>query len=1225
MSNTLEFPLSFQRQYAGPLDKDSVFSTTAARMAYLSNARRYPGQPVVDLEEEMFYIINATADAYVPVGVGTATPDTEVLTYADMVGMERSKLQDGHKFFVWDASSDPFNQVKSWAYYRFNKEDEKFTLLSKGDVVVDLSNYYTKVDADDRFQQKEFGKGLSANDYTHEDKQRVGQAVRLVGGTLTAPDGSRLETFYLGEWKPMAYKTGWVVSTLGGTRFWRALQDFNSASEPTQSSSYWRHLGDLELGLWESGARYPKDRTVKVPDGHLYKLYTRTGAALDTNPDPLTDDGTHWVLTGGRDSYTRAEVDELIGQRTGMLEGGNASQYLRGDKTWQTHNLDSLADVTTARSYTAPSSEAEAVEVLHLPRGSSEWSPTLLFPALIEWDNNSSKMAGRTWRRGDMFTIRGVVYRWLVNKGQLSYYMPSASILVSSFATYIEAGELEIVFTVPSRSRSVEHPHLGFEGAAGVQLNPHEPYMVINITGTHGYLSLAHNVTGFPFMPGHRWEVHLKGFLTSLVSVTAEPSFVGDFSLPEGVTDSDTVIYRLECHDKNKAVLVSKQVMGQLPVGSGIGEETDPVFSAHVASSITQADLDHMRTPHDTAPTPDTLVKRDAAGHTELATLKVNGKTDLGSTDIAGDLNVRGIYSSAGITSDGKVTAPRMALNLDLAMIPVIGGQSHIASFWGLVLNGNMQSNPDVTPSNIGATPEWPTDFHGRYGVIIPSNHTGAINLMLKRKAGQTADIIQLHDEHGNVLARFTKDGDLYVNNLNVAGSSSGGGGEVTTVAWADITGKPALFPAEQHRHDWSEIDNAPQPKYSIRVVASTAERDAIPAADRHEGMQVVVINNDNPAQNGRYELARDAQGNLVWQTAIIFGLFNEAVGRAAFAIGYATHAMADYAYSEGWATWANGRTSHAEGRNSVADGETAHAEGHLTEAIGNASHSQGYCTTASGDYSHTGGKGYNMSYKVKASGRAAFNHSEVTKNGVGAAADNSVILGGVDNNVNSTALRSVVLGGQNITATEPDTVYVPNLRVQGTITDFAGNPITGGNGEPASVTWEEVTGKPTAFTPSAHRHDWSEIDNAPAVPQNLFELQDVDFGASTPIDGHSLERSAGKWRLVYHAKKTPVRLTDATTVYLYVNENYNFVLQKGANSTTLVPSFFTDGDSYAVDILGCNGTRITFGPTNWTHYLVGGGGQSVTGVTLPASGIVTLTCRFLQAEQTCLWTMTEY
>jgi hypothetical protein len=161
MSSVLEFPLQLQRQYAGPLDKDSVFSTTVERMAYLTNGRRYAGQPVVDLEEGSFYILNAAKNEYIPVGTGNGRADEESLTYQDMLLLDTAKLRDGHKIFVWDASGDTSNKVEGWGFYRYDKDVDSFTLLSKGNVSVDLSNYYTKTEVDSLLKTVG-GKGILA-------------------------------------------------------------------------------------------------------------------------------------------------------------------------------------------------------------------------------------------------------------------------------------------------------------------------------------------------------------------------------------------------------------------------------------------------------------------------------------------------------------------------------------------------------------------------------------------------------------------------------------------------------------------------------------------------------------------------------------------------------------------------------------------------------------------------------------------------------------------------------------------------------------------------------------------------------------------------------------------------------------------------------------------------------------------------------------------------------
>ncbi|RNI30944.1 hypothetical protein EFA69_06535 [Rufibacter immobilis] len=222
------------------------------------------------------------------------------------------------------------------------------------------------------------------------------------------------------------------------------------------------------------------------------------------------------------------------------------------------------------------------------------------------------------------------------------------------------------------------------------------------------------------------------------------------------------------------------------------------------------------------------------------------------------------------------------------------------------------------------------------------------------------------------------------------------------------------------------------------------------------------------------------AEGNF----STAFGSGSFASGDYSLSIGYGTVASGEKSFASGDNTQASGWYSHSEGAYTKAEGAFSHAEGSGTKALGTFSKSAGYNTEASGDASSASGKG-NLFDFVKASGNVAFNHSEVSTSDVlGAAADNSAILGGKNNQLQPEALRSVVLGGQDINGTQADTVYVPNLVVMsGIIKDADGNPI--GGGSPAttgttSVSWNEITGKPTTFTPAAHSHTWSEITAKP-------------------------------------------------------------------------------------------------------------------------------------------------
>jgi hypothetical protein len=100
------------------------------------------------------------------------------------------------------------------------------------------------------------------------------------------------------------------------------------------------------------------------------------------------------------------------------------------------------------------------------------------------------------------------------------------------------------------------------------------------------------------------------------------------------------------------------------------------------------------------------------------------------------------------------------------------------------------------------------------------------------------------------------------------------------------------------------------------------------------------------------------------------------------------------------------GQSSHAEGQITYSIGTHSHAEGGYTTAIGGYSHAQGWRTKSIGIRSFASGSG------STASGEDSFIHS---------------------NNSTVTGNRSVVLGGQGISGTQDDTVYVSNLNINST------------------------------------------------------------------------------------------------------------------------------------------------------------------------------------------------
>ena len=55
---------------------------------------------------------------------------------------------------------------------------------------------------------------------------------------------------------------------------------------------------------------------------------------------------------------------------------------------------------------------------------------------------------------------------------------------------------------------------------------------------------------------------------------------------------------------------------------------------------------------------------------------------------------------------------------------------------------------------------------------------------------------------------------------------------------------------------------------------------------------------------------------------------------------------------------------------------------------------------------------------------------------------------------------------------------------------DSNGDPwAPGGESEPAAVAWEDVTGKPSTFTPAAHTHEIADVEGQEAI-NNDFEAR---------------------------------------------------------------------------------------------------------------------------------------
>jgi len=224
------------------------------------------------------------------------------------------------------------------------------------------------------------------------------------------------------------------------------------------------------------------------------------------------------------------------------------------------------------------------------------------------------------------------------------------------------------------------------------------------------------------------------------------------------------------------------------------------------------------------------------------------------------------------------------------------------------------------------------------------------------------------------------------------------------------------------------------------------------------EGFSTIASGIDSHAEglcttaSGSYSHAEGSNTTACGFNSHAEGVFTTACGNYSHAEGRCTLASGIDSHAEGFSTTASGFVSHAEGNSTTSSGNNSHAEGNRTTASGNASHSEGLCTIASGYYSHAEGRGAiasgygshaggygNLSYNILAEGCASFNHSTNSGSqilGHGAIADQSVILGGINHNIEAGNTNAAIIGGDTIKLTGTDyidTTAVSKLAIMST------------------------------------------------------------------------------------------------------------------------------------------------------------------------------------------------
>jgi len=322
---------------------------------------------------------------------------------------------------------------------------------------------------------------------------------------------------------------------------------------------------------------------------------------------------------------------------------------------------------------------------------------------------------------------------------------------------------------------------------------------------------------------------------------------------------------------------------------------------------------------------------------------------------------------------------------------------------------------------------------------------------------------------------------DLTVLNMNVSGPSYTGTVEHQQVAilsadTLDYTGRTIWIDnTEITRTKKLIVTESPQVGYVLKCVDSEgkAEWGPVSGATSFTGNTSATCITDLYISNLYGCSPVTVHDNLQHTGSTASGLLSIAFGNGVTASG-------NYSYAQGISTIASGSSSHAEGQLTIAGGDQSHAQNKSTKALGIGSHAEGTSTEARGDFSHAQGSqtiasglnshssgagtiasginAYAGGSGAISSGDTAFAHfSGGTSYGafadnsaiLGGAfhrvldlANNSVVIGGSTNRIPGGVTNAVILGGNNITAGSSDTVYVPDLIIDGltSVTDLQTN-----------------------------------------------------------------------------------------------------------------------------------------------------------------------------------------
>jgi hypothetical protein len=228
-----------------------------------------------------------------------------------------------------------------------------------------------------------------------------------------------------------------------------------------------------------------------------------------------------------------------------------------------------------------------------------------------------------------------------------------------------------------------------------------------------------------------------------------------------------------------------------------------------------------------------------------LADLQTRSASDLtsGNLAIARMPSVGGNWvcsSQVYLQNSFRSTSYIMGTGPDMSLQPVVGGQSAIQAWWGLILKANQQTSVEAAPTAIGTS--------SRASVLIPCQQTASIGLDIIRITSQTGDILRIDDENltklfsigasgalsfttGASISLFDADGLMTANsdsrlstqkavvtyvgafagstNITTLGTITTGSWNATAIAWnkVDKTGSSLADLATRH---FTQLDDVP-------------------------------------------------------------------------------------------------------------------------------------------------------------------------------------------------------------------------------------------------------------------------------------------------------------------------------------------------------------------------------------------------------------------------------